>query len=77
MTEAKNSWQEEWQNMPEYLNIEIKPYRTIRIHFRTKEDYAKFAKLVSQNLTERTKSVWYPKLAKGLYFSKLRYSDEP
>ena len=70
-------WREEWQNMPEYSNMEIKPYRTIKIHFRTEEDYIKFAKLMSQNLTERTKSVWYPKLMKGLYFSKLRYSDGP
>lgn len=76
VTEQKELWEKEWQNMPEYSNKEITPYMTIKIHFKTEKDYARFAKIVSQNLTERTKSIWYPKLAKGLYFSKLRYSDE-
>jgi len=72
----KELWEKEWQSMPEYSNKEIKPYKTIKIHFKAKEDYAQFAKLISQNLTEKTKSIWYPKLLKGIYYSKLRYSDE-
>jgi len=74
--EQKELWEEEWENMPEYSNREIKPYKTIKVHFKTKEDYVQFAKLISQNLTEKTKSIWHPKLLKGLYYSKLRYSDE-
>jgi len=71
---STNSWEEEWQNMPEYSNKEIEPYKTIKIHFKTEQDYDNFSKLIDQNLTEKTKSVWYPELVKGIN-SKLRYTD--
>ena len=75
VSEQKELWEEEWENMPEYSNEEVEMYKTIKIHFKTKKDYDKFARIISQALTEKTKSIWYPKLVKGL-FSKLRYSDE-
>jgi len=58
----KNSWEKHWQDMPEFDQEENKTYKTISVHFRTKEDYDAFAKLVEQNITDRTKSIWYPKL---------------
>jgi hypothetical protein len=32
------------------------------MHFRNEEDYNEFSKLTKNNLTEKTKSAWYPKL---------------
>jgi hypothetical protein len=71
----KNNWKEEWINMPEYSNEEIKPYMSIKVHFVTKEDYEEFAELVKQNLTDKTKSIWYPKKIKGKT-ACWRYIDE-
>ncbi len=71
----ENNWKDEWVDMPEYSNKEIKPYKSLKIHFRNKEDYDFFATLVEQNLTEKTKSLWYPKLIRGIN-GKLRYTDE-
>lgn len=55
-------WQEHWVGMPNYVQEDNPPYMKIYVSFRCKEDYAEFSKLVDQNLTEKTKSIWYPKL---------------
>ena len=55
-------WQKHWVGMPMFEQNDKKTYKTIYLHFRNKEDYDAFAKLVDQNLTEKTKSIWYPKL---------------
>ncbi len=55
-------WQVEWQGMPEFEQDENKPYKTINVHFRTKEDYEEFAKIIEQPLTTKTKSIWHPRL---------------
>ena len=51
-----------WKGMPEFVNNDNLPYKSIKISFRNEEDYQEFAKLIEQNLTEKTKSIWYPKL---------------
>lgn len=60
----ENDWKKHWKGMPEYEQEDNPPYKQIYLNFRNKEDYEAFAKLVDQNLTEKTKSIWYPKLDK-------------
>ena len=55
-------WRKHWKDMPEFEQEEDRPFKTIYVHFRTKEDYEKFAKVVDQKLTDKTKSIWHPKL---------------
>jgi len=55
-------WEEHWQNMPEFIQKEQTPWKTIHVHFKSKEDMLEFSKLVKQKITERTKFIWYPKL---------------
>jgi hypothetical protein len=55
-------WQKHWVGMPTFEQNDKKTYKTLYLHFRNKEDYEAFGKLVDQNLTEKTKSIWYPKL---------------
>jgi hypothetical protein len=57
-------WKKHWVGMPEFQQDTKAPYKQIYLNFRTKEDYEEFAKLVDQNLTDKTKSIWYPKLEK-------------
>lgn len=61
-SEDTNNWKKHWVGMPEYKQEDNPPYMKIYMNFRNKEDYEKFAKLIDQNLTEKTKSIWYPKL---------------
>lgn len=57
-----HDWEEHWVGMPEFDQDDNPPYKKIFLNFRNEEDYKAFAKLVGQNLTEKTKSIWYPKL---------------
>jgi hypothetical protein len=55
-------WKKHWVGMPSFEQDKNEPYKKILLSFRNKEDYEEFAKLVDQNLSEKTKSIWYPKL---------------
>ena len=61
--------------MPEFNNEQLDPYKTIKIHFNTKDDYINFAKLLKQNLTKDTRSIWYPELKKETFIDK-EYANE-
>ena len=56
-----------WKEMPEYKQEEKRTYKTIQLHFRNKEDFDEFCQKYSavdntMKPTEKTKSMWYPKL---------------
>lgn len=55
-------WKKLWKGMPEFEQESNPTYKTIYVHFRNEEDYQEFAKLIGQNLTEKTKSIWHPHL---------------
>lgn len=57
-----HDWKEHWVGMPEFDQEDNPPYKKIFMNFRSEDDYKAFAKLIGQNLTEKTKSIWYPKL---------------
>jgi hypothetical protein len=50
----------EWTDVPEFNQSDMTSVKKLIVHFKTTEDYAKFAALIGQPLTEDTKSVWYP-----------------
>jgi hypothetical protein len=50
----------EWINMPEFVQEKQEPYAKIIVRFETKEDLDKFANLINQKLTKKTKSIWFP-----------------
>ncbi len=57
-----NDVYEEWRGMPEYEQKNIMGmYKTIMVHFENEEAVQDFAKLVGQEITNRTKYIWYPK----------------
>jgi len=60
--DGDHDWKEHWVGMPEFVQEDKPPYKKIFLNFRNEEDYKAFAKLIGQNLTEKTKSIWYPKL---------------
>jgi hypothetical protein len=68
-------WKEHWQGMPEFVQEDNKPFKTVIVHFRTNEDYLEFQKLIDQKLTDKTKSIWHPGLDKDAN-SLLRWIEE-
>ena len=55
-------WKKHWIGMPEFNQEKKPPFKKIYVNFRNQEDYEEFSKLINQNLSEKTKSIWHPKL---------------
>lgn len=53
--------EEEWDNMPEFVQEELGVFHTIKVHFKTLDDLSAFAKLIEQNISEQTTFIYYPK----------------
>lgn len=49
----------EWRGMPEF-EMDNLIGRTIIVHFKEEKDVQKFAKLVGQKITNKTKYIWFP-----------------
>lgn len=58
--EEETTWQQEWKNMPEFIQNKRKPYAQIIFRFESENDLQDFAKLINQKLTKKTKSAWHP-----------------
>ncbi len=69
-------WQEHWNSMPEFIQEDLEPFKTIYVHFEKREHMEAFAKLIAQTITINTRSVWYPEAEIGRYANK-RYIDIP
>jgi len=70
-----SEWQRHWKGMPEYNQPLQKPYKTLQVNFKTKEDYEDFAKMIGQVLTEKTKIIWHPQAEKTFNYL-LRWIEE-
>jgi hypothetical protein len=73
--DENEEWKEHWKGMPEFKHKDLTPYFSLIIHFRSKEDIKKFSKLIEQNITENSKSLWFPK-QKITRVADKRYVDE-
>jgi hypothetical protein len=50
----------EWNGMPEFINEKNTPYKKIIMTFKDQEGVDEFAKLIGQNITDRSKTMYYP-----------------
>jgi hypothetical protein len=70
------SWENEWQDMPEYVQKDLEPVKSISVHFETLEDMYAFSVLIGQKLTPKTRCVWYPPGEKETDSKTMEYADE-
>ena len=56
-----DNYEEHWKEMPEFHQENTMPFQSVKLHFRNAEDRDKFAKATRQTITDKTKSVWFPK----------------
>ena len=59
---GNEKWKKYWLNMPEFIQENNPSYKSITVKFRTKEDFDQFSVQIGQELSEKTKSIWYPRL---------------
>lgn len=74
-----NYWKKHWKGMPEFENnSNNNKYKTVYVHFRTKEDFEDFCKKIDQYPaaeSKNTTSIWHPKLDRTAN-SLLRWIEE-
>lgn len=68
------SWEEAWRGMPEFVQKDLEPWKTIYVHFENREAMEAFAELVDQTINLTTASIWYPEAEIGR-FADRRYID--
>ena len=78
IAEEMDSWRSEWKGMPEFVQEDLTPWKSIYVHFACPEDMEKFSELVGQGLktqqiTKYTQGIWYPKAAIGHFADKWSY----
>jgi len=57
-----NNPSDHWVDMPDYESENLfGKYYCIKVHIKTKEDLEEFSNLLDQKLSEKTKSIWFPK----------------
>ena len=74
--DPKEYWREEWKGMPEFVQEDLTPLKTIYVHFEKREDVYIFSKLIGQTITMQTRAIWYPEAEIGRFANK-RYIDAP
>ena len=52
---------QEWRGMPEFEHDDLTSFHSVHVHFANIEALNAFAELVGQKLTDKTRSMWYPK----------------
>ena len=69
-------WKKHWRGMPEFSQEDLEPWKTLKVHFNNRSDLQEFSRLVGQNLTDRTQSIWHPEAEIGRMTDK-RFVDDP
>jgi len=64
-----------WQGMPEFEQEDLTAFQTIKVHVASKGDREAFAELLGQTITDKTKSIWYPKAETRTFMDK-RYVEQ-
>ena len=70
------AWEKHWNGMPEFVQRDLSPFKTIYVHFEAREDMQAFAELVGQRIGLNTRFIWYPEAEIG-HFAGKRYIDAP
>jgi len=63
-------WRKEWQDMPEFVQLDMKPIFSVTVNFLSVEDINAFSKIVGKRISFNTKSVLFTnadKRERGVY----------
>lgn len=62
-----------WEGMPEFDQQDKLAFRSIVVHFKDQDALDKFAKLIKQKISEKTRFTWFPQVERETYADK-RYT---
>lgn len=72
----EEEYKKEWQDMPECISEDLTPWKTIKVHFKNEKDMKDFSKFLKQTITEKTRSIWYPKAKIDRLMDKLWVDED-
>jgi hypothetical protein len=72
---GEEEWEKNWVGMPAFNQEANPPFKTIKVHLNSLEDYEDFQRKIEQKMTEKTKSIWHPKRERE-YNKKLRWVED-
>lgn len=75
MTPQQIDYEAEWEGMPEFEQEDLTGFRAIHIHFQDQAGVDRFAELIGQKITDKTRALWYPPVEKIDMKSEV-YTDE-
>ena len=58
---SDEEWRDHWHDMPEFEQHNLEPYKSVLVHFKTREDMLDFMRLIDQEFTINTKFIYHPK----------------
>lgn len=67
--------EEEWEGMPSYESEDETAFKTIKVHFISAEHVQQFSELLQQQITDSTRSLWFPEAMKKSW-KNIRVVDE-
>lgn len=56
----KPNYKELWKGMPEFVQENVKPFKSVIVHIGSKEDMLKLSKVIGQEIISTTKYIHYP-----------------
>lgn len=59
---GENDAEAEWVGMPEFNQQDKTAFRSFPVHFKDQEAVDQFAALINQNITDKTRYVWFPEI---------------
>lgn len=63
-------WRKEWQDMPEFIQVDMNPIYSVTVNFLSVEDMNTFSEIVGKRISFNTKSVLFSsaeKRQRGVY----------
>lgn len=74
--DSKFNADEHWQDMPSFEHDDIAPFKSLIVHFPTEENLREFLHKINQEITDKTKYIYYPKQIKNVNKDKAYIVDE-
>lgn len=74
---ADDGWRKHWSGMPEFVQEDLTPWKSIKVHFENEADMLDFGRVVGQRVPGRGPggSIWHPEASIG-HFKDKRYVAE-
>ena len=80
LLDVRPDWHELWRGMPDFVQENLMPWKTIEVHFHNRENRKAFGDLIGQEVSDNERYMrcfWFPEAEIGHFSGKLWVTDQP